>query len=86
MQCVLDKEGRHKNTPSYIYVEDVLISDIEQYMQRALVVVIDVIYVIMGFPNDRYCQRNLTMNKWEGTKISYEAVLFGILLGGYPIN
>ena len=31
-QGVLDKEGRHMNTPSHIYVDDVLIAEIERYM------------------------------------------------------
>ena len=78
-QGVLDKEGRHMNTPSHIYVDDVLIAEIERYMRRALVAVIEAIYVIMGFPDDRYRQRNLAMNKWEGMKVSYEAVLLGLL-------
>ena len=31
-QGVLDKEGQHMNTPIYIYVDDVLITEIERYM------------------------------------------------------
>ena len=41
--------------------------------------VIEAIYVIMVFPDNRYRQRNLEMNKWEGMKVSYEAVLLGLL-------
>ena len=75
---VLDPQGRHQNTPSHIYVDDVLLAEIAPHMRQALVSVIEAIYVVMGFPDDKYRQRNLAMDKWTGMLVSHKAVLLGL--------
>ena len=76
---VLDNKGKQKPIGTKIYVDDCLLVAVWMHFLQLLRAVIEAIFTVTGFPNTAVRQCTLAMDKWIGMKVSYKAILLGLI-------
>jgi hypothetical protein len=76
---VLDDDGNQIPIATSIYVDDFLLVAVWMHFTRLLRSVIEAIFIVTGRPNTSVRQCTLAMDKWVGMKVSWYAVLLGLM-------
>ena len=72
--------------PVFIYVDDLLISEVVSQMERALLAFLEATFVVMGRPDEGIRQCTLALDKWMDLKVGHKFTLLGLCLNSRNLN
>jgi hypothetical protein len=78
---ILDDTGNPIPLPARIYVDDALVSATSKArMELVLAALIEAIFVVMGYPDEKIRQCPLALDKWTSLIISTRQVMLGLVI------